>query len=309
MGIGTQLVAGSAIALKFAKSTWMNPKLTNADATKGPLYSIPLEIENHQQTGGAEVSESLVILKDAKRQIADNVAPGSWSWELSGYIPGSPVELTNFYTPIVSKHTEIMRAWFKNGTILEYRDIDMAVYKRVVIKSLSITVQADCRNKQPFSMTLKEINVMEDTTKVSVDAIPTTGSILGTPIDAGSVLASVGTYTGALLATNAIDNIASNLKVKSTEVIQFPEMDLVDSFTFQAEIKAGSVEFKFKWLNDRWNCWVTLPGGKVRSAGVIPNTPNWSGYSDYSLTFNTSLADKIGHDDLLETEMVIKTWQ
>lgn len=308
MGIGTQLVAGSAIALKFAKSTWMNPKLTNADASKGPLYSIPLEIEAHQQTGGAEVSESLVILKDAKRQIADNVAPGSWSWELSGYIPGSPVELTNYFTPIVSKHTEIMRAWFKNGTILEYRDIDMAVYKRVVIKSLSITVQADCRNKQPFSMTLKEINVMEDTgTSVSVDAIPTVGSILGTPLDAGSVLAATGTYIGLGILTSA--GSSSNKTEKSTETIKFPEMDIQDSFTFQANIKDGIVSFKFKWLNDKWNCWVTLPDGKVRSAGVYPNVENWTGSSDYSLTFSTSIADKIGRDDLLDTEMVMKTWQ
>lgn len=58
---------------------------------------------------------------------------------------------------------------------------------------------------------------------------------------------------------------------------------------------------------NRWNCWVTLPDGSVRQAGVEPNVVSWTGYDDYGLVFQTSLP-AIDFNSLFLTEMVLITW-
>ena len=199
-GLSQLVVNGNSTALNLVKTLLDSPMLINPSITKdglsqGAPFAIPLETETHQQTGNAEVSESLVITAEGKRNVADNVAPGAWTWNLSGYIPGNDaLEITNLYTPFVALNSWLIRNAFQNGYVLIYKDIDAQIYRRVVIKSLTISTKADCRNKTPFSMTLKEINViddfMADTTKSERAARPKTGSITGYTAVAGTVIAS-----------------------------------------------------------------------------------------------------------------------
>lgn len=165
-GLTQAIMRGNTTALNLAKELLTNPGLmilpTNGDtglATKAYMY-IPLEVEKHQQSGSAEVSEQPIITpgEGGKQYYADNVAPGSWEWQLSGFIPGdSTIEMINFFTPIVRFHVDILRQAFKNGARCIYKDMDQRIYKNVVIQSLTISTSADCKNKQPFSMQLKEI--------------------------------------------------------------------------------------------------------------------------------------------------------
>lgn len=199
-GLSQLVVNGNSTALNLVKTLLDSPMLINPSITKdglsqGAPFAIPLETETHQQTGNAEVSESLVITAEGKRNVADNVAPGAWTWNLSGYIPGNDaLEITNLYTPFVALNSWLIRNAFQNGYVLIYKDIDAQIYRRVVIKSLTISTKADCRNKTPFSMTLKEINViddfMADTTKSERAARPKAGSITGYTAVAGTVIAS-----------------------------------------------------------------------------------------------------------------------
>ena len=161
-GITKQIIQGDRKALALAKTLITTPTLINTKITQGALYAIPLDVETNQMRASAEVSESLVIAMDAKKFLSDNVAPGSRSWSLSGYIKGIPrLEPTNYFQPFVQLHTDILWNWFMHGAVLTYKDGNSKIYPRVVIKDLQTAQQKDSANATPFTMTLKEINVMD----------------------------------------------------------------------------------------------------------------------------------------------------
>jgi hypothetical protein len=128
----------------------------------------------------------------AKSYISDNVAPGAYTWHLEGYIPGNQLlEPSNLFTPIVRMNVNNLRNAFKAGTILTFKDGDNHIYPNVVIQSLDIDTRPDCRNKQPFSMVLKEINVLDSVfgTVVQNAASIAAGSAQGEATKVGSTVA------------------------------------------------------------------------------------------------------------------------
>lgn len=202
----TKLVTqGAPAALNMVKTLLATPLLINpgiiAGKDQGMPFAIPLETEANTQSGTAEVSESLIITKKVKKNMTDNVAPGAWTWSLSGFIPGiSALEPTNKFTPFVTLNTALLRNAYKQGYLLIFKDIDAAIYKQVAIQNLTIDPQADCRNKTPFSMTLKEVNVMTALTSDAPDkasSFPAAGTLAGDALMAGTSLA-VGVGVGAV---------------------------------------------------------------------------------------------------------------
>jgi len=117
------VVNGTPTALSLVKTLLNSPMLINLGITKegltqGAPFAIPLETQTHQQTGSADVSESLVITASGKKNIADNVAPKSWTWSITGYIPGNAaVETTNLYTPFAALNSWLIRNAFQKGYI------------------------------------------------------------------------------------------------------------------------------------------------------------------------------------------------
>lgn len=97
-------------------------------------------------------------------------------------------------------------------------------------------------------------------------------------------------------------------EIKSAVQVEWPNADITDNFTFSALHPDGVFKFTFRWFNDRWNCWVTLPSGEIRGAGVEPLVTSWVGFTDYGIIFNTSLP-YIDEDSLFSTELVIITWE
>lgn len=97
-------------------------------------------------------------------------------------------------------------------------------------------------------------------------------------------------------------------QIKSASKVNWPNSEPLENFSFSTSDESGIFEFKFKWLNDRWNCWVTLPDGTTRQAGVYPNAVSWSGFLDYGLVFLTDLKT-ITFDQLYMTEVYILKWQ
>ena len=167
-------------------------------------------------SASAEVSESLVINSDAKKNITDNVAPGSRSWHLTGYITGinPSLEPTNKYQPMMKYHTDMVWSWFNHGAILIYKDGNARIFKQVVIKDLQTSQVKDAANGVAFSMTLKEINVMESSLSdlpdnLTLDAnkikksLPVSGTSLGLPNTIGASVSElfeeqIGAYTPGL---------------------------------------------------------------------------------------------------------------
>lgn len=76
------------------------------------------------------------------------------------------------------------------------------------------------------------------------------------------------------------------------------------NFNFASTLPQGLFTFSFKFFNGVWNCWVLLPTGEIRQAGVYPNVRNWLGFFDYYIKFNTTL-DSIGQNDLPNVTMVL----
>lgn len=198
MDLVKAVIENTSGAMNLVKTFITTPILINTDTSQGMKYAIPLEVESYQEEGNAEVSESLVITTNRKTNVADNVAPGSMTWTMSGYIPGDKsLEPTNYFTPIVRLNTDIVRMWFKRGAVLIFKDANAQIHEQVVIKSLKTSMDKDCQNKTPFSMTLKEINVMENGLEdiesvAEQNAMAEVGSALG-PV------AMVGTTAAALL--------------------------------------------------------------------------------------------------------------
>jgi hypothetical protein len=190
-GLTIKITNGNRKAIALAKTCVTTPTLINLDPTQGAVYAIPLDVETNQRSASAEVSESLVIGTEAKKNITDNVAPGSQSWHLTGYLAGiKRLEPTNYYKPFVQLHTDILWQWFGRGAVLIYKDGNAQVHEQVVIKDLQTAQQKDSANATPFTLTLKELNVMsaspnavDDSTNTDVNkaikSMPAIGSKLG----------------------------------------------------------------------------------------------------------------------------------
>lgn len=168
MELSKALKLGSKRAVEIVKSVLQNPMLIS----KSPSWGISLEVETITQTGQADVSERAVIVPGSgvKSFLNDNVAPGAWTWQMSGWIPGDPLaEPTNLYTPVVMMNVCFLRAAYKNGSRIIFKDVDQMIYKNCVIQSLSIDTKSECKNKKPFSMTLKEIVELKATISDKTD--------------------------------------------------------------------------------------------------------------------------------------------
>lgn len=205
-GLTLKITNGNRKALALAKTFITTPTLINTNIKQGAICAIPFAVETNQKRASAEVSESLVIATDAKKNIADNIAPGSKSWQLGGYITGIPsLEPTNFYQPFVQLHTDILWSWFEHGAVLIYKDGNAKIYDNVVIKDLQTAQQKESGNATPFTMTLKEINTMDTSAaeipdnetldiKRYIKSIPAKGSKIGPVLTLGvtaTILATV----------------------------------------------------------------------------------------------------------------------
>lgn len=198
MELGNAIIQGNARAASLAKSMVENPTLIST--TSPYIFTISLECESYRQYSDADVAESIVISteSDAKKYISDNVAPRPWTWELSGYIPGlSSIEKTNLYTPIVATNRLFLRKVFEKGIRLRFKDMYNKVWDNVVIQNLELSTEADCKNKQPFKMTLKRIDTLS--TKSDAEEL----GIELAEVAAGSIAGAV-----ASLGTSAAEPIA-----------------------------------------------------------------------------------------------------
>ncbi len=195
-GLTLKIINGNRKALTLARTCVTTPTLINLYSEQGAIGAIPLDSETVQKSASAEVSENLVIASDQKKNVTDNVAPGSKSWRITGYIQGiAQLEPSNFFQPFVQTFTDILWSWFEHGAVLIFKDGNAHVHERVVIKDLQTSQQKDSANAVPFSMTIKELNLMEtDLTGLSLikanikRTLAPIGSAFGMPLTLGSTV-------------------------------------------------------------------------------------------------------------------------
>lgn len=163
MDLSQAIAGGSKSALQMARSFITKPALASYELPL--LFYIAIDAENITQHADAQVSESVLYTpgNDTKTIIADNVAPGPWQWTITGYLSGSDA---SFYSGVnfsaLTEKFQLQNA-FKRGARLVFKDTDCTPYHNVVIQSLDFSPTADCKNRIPVSMTIKEINVLTET--------------------------------------------------------------------------------------------------------------------------------------------------
>lgn len=170
------VVRGVPSALNMVKSLIDNPMVVSTT----PPWAISLEVETYSKRGSAEVSQRPVIVPGTgvKQYLNDNVAPSPLEWHLTGYIPGDDlIEQTCLFTPIVKGNSELLWQAFKLGSRIMFKDTDQIPYLNCVIADLETNYTKDCKNKMPFSMTLREIKTIEasiaNLTEAEKNALPT----------------------------------------------------------------------------------------------------------------------------------------
>ena len=95
--------------------------------------------------------------------------------------------------------------------------------------------------------------------------------------------------------------------ITAAYLVRWPTDEVSENFSFEVIHPDGTFRFLFKWINNRWNCWVTLPSGEVRQAGVYPGVYSWTGFLDYGIVFKTGLSE-ISFTSLVLTELYILSW-
>ena len=201
---------GNKTAAQMAETFIATPTLINIDVRQGALYAIPLQVETNQQSANAEVSESLIISTDSKKYVTDNVAPGSKSWRLTGYISGKPeLEPTNKYMPFVRFNTDILWQWFNHGAVLIYKDGYAQIHDNVVIKELQTSQVKESAGITPFSLTLKEINTMEmDLTSIAENVTTAVNKVKNSLAKIGSKFGKAKSLGASASIANASDTPA-----------------------------------------------------------------------------------------------------
>lgn len=96
-------------------------------------------------------------------------------------------------------------------------------------------------------------------------------------------------------------------EIKSAVQVVWPDGEITEAFSFSALHPDGVFKFTFRWFNERWNGFATLPSGEVRAFGVEPLVESWAGFLDYGIIFNTSLSF-IDKESLFTTEFLILSW-
>lgn len=210
-GLVKKIIMGNKTATQMAETFIGTPTLINIDIRQGALYAIPLQVETNQQSASAEVSESLIISTDSKKYVTDNVAPGSKSWRLSGYIAGKPeLEPTNKYMPFVRFNTDILWQWFDKGAVLIYKDGYAQIHDNVVIKELQTSQVKESAGITPFSLTLKELNTMEmDLTSIAENVTTAVNKVANSIAKIGSKFGKSKSLGATATVSNATESAAS----------------------------------------------------------------------------------------------------
>lgn len=96
-------------------------------------------------------------------------------------------------------------------------------------------------------------------------------------------------------------------EISSAYQVAWPDTNVLENFYFESVTPDGTFIFEFKWIEERWRCWVTTPEGEVRQIGIYPNALSGEGFLDYGFDLRTDQAT-IDFNSLFKTELYILKW-
>lgn len=110
------------------------------------------------------------------------------------------------------------------------------------------------------------------------------------------------------LRPQAVTDYIDMRGIESAHLVTWPETELLENFYFDCATTFGTFTFEFRWLDNRWRCWVTTPAGDKREIGIWPNALSGAGFLDYGFDVRTDRAE-IDFSSLFDLELYILKWQ
>jgi len=312
------------------------------------LAYVPIHPESFNTRRVSEVSTQLIISQSAggKEFVTDNSAPGPRIWTLKGYIIGIPyIELTNWFMPSLLVQKLVIDNAHTSRKAVPFRTTDGEILS-VLIKECNFIEEPDNMNTLKIELVLQELNLLTVTTSLNAvsstekglqKSLPLVGKSLGKVFALGAAAAGyvLATTTVLLQKDEELDKeeitdadpdipsgdaelLASVTSTLSTEqlarlkyltIVSFPATpDLVENFSFSAEVQGITIYFTFVFFDSEWK--VTTSNdttSEVVSSRLTPNILLNPLASDFSLYF-VSDKSEIGLSDINLIQLVVASW-
>ena len=179
MSLINLITSNAAAALNLIKHWTQQPVLAG----------VRIEATRFERTIEADVSKHVLVdITQGKKTVNDNVAPGPRTWQIEGYIGGTPLELTSLYMPSLAEQRDLLDAAATAREIVTLMDPEFRTWQ-VVIASFYHSKEPDTANRVPVRLSVQEVNVL--TVGVTVgdpvvdSATPAPGGDSGPPADQG----------------------------------------------------------------------------------------------------------------------------
>jgi len=211
-----QLVTtGAPAALTFIKGYLNSPVIggekvsdkyrigkTQFEGLKGGIL---IEPEQYIERNRADVSSQMILSTSGNKQyITDNIAVHPRTWDITGYIPAEIYEVSALFAPSLKKKKGKLQKIF-NSRALTWLKTREGEFVQVAIESIEFETRASVANKQPISITLKEVVILDvngGDTNAKGSPQPEVKSESGRPMPTGVAPVSKSANTSAFLEPN-----------------------------------------------------------------------------------------------------------
>ncbi len=191
------VLGGSLVAIKIIQQYIANPTIAG----------IPIECESYREVLEAEISQQLIIAplggvpfanidpfvnRSGKQYISDNIAPKPRVFSMKGWVAPSFIELTALspiLMPILQLKLKRLRGAFNSRELLLFTTKNHEETLNVGIVSMEFESMPDVANRQPISLTVREMPILNSSFASSA----------ASPVDIQNV-ASVASATSTLSA-------------------------------------------------------------------------------------------------------------
>jgi len=151
-----------------------------------PAGGVLIEAETYKEIFRSDISTSLILnLAEGKDYISDNIVPHPREWKITGYVPGTKLELSGLLMPSLRAKRILLVNMQKSRQIVWFKTRDFE-FVQVGIAAMELDTRADVSNKIPIDITLQEV-VSLSTQRITsaAAALPQNGGADGLPIQKG----------------------------------------------------------------------------------------------------------------------------
>lgn len=182
MSLTSALLSGTSAAIAIIQQYIVNPTING----------IPIECETYSEANESEISEQLIVsVGKGKQFVTDNIAPKPRTWTMSGWIAPTFLELSALspvLQPILLLKIRQLRKYFNSRSPVLFTTKNREEFLQVGIKSMVFSSDPSIANRQPISLVIKEMPIINQTLLTGTDASPAAlDNVASAPVEMGAV--------------------------------------------------------------------------------------------------------------------------